>query len=188
MAVLFLESQIWDQRWELELSEDPKRTGMLFENNCIARYFRRNYHFTGFLKKLILFAIIIIFDDRWLVQLWIIHFILGLRFLMGVLLRPHRTRVLNFFKSLSDMLLVVYFVLIHEMDRCMRQLDNLSEAELKAVTEEKLVEVAESQKRIGYIGIGFQLAFCVVNAIIFCLRFMSGILGALKGSKEKSEI
>ena len=81
------------------------------------------------------------------IQMYLIYSILGGWLLLGTILRPFKTGQLNFLRSLSDLTLLVYFISIHLNDNLLRNLD-------PDLTESELQNVANSQIRLGYLGMG----------------------------------
>ena len=61
--------------------------------------------------------------------------------------------MINFLKSLNDLLLVVYFAALWVIDEEMRVLDEQSEEELSSLADEDLVSIADRQKMFGYLGL-----------------------------------
>ena len=118
------------------------------------RFLSLNYHFIGFLKKILLFLVLICFSDLQ-AQLWAIHSVLFLKFILGVSLRTHRTGVMNFLKSWNDLVLIGYFILVHLMDRTLRVLQHKSLEERERITDSELEEIANQQFGLGYVGIVF---------------------------------
>ena len=72
---------------------------------------------------------------------------------MGVILRPFKTGMLNFLRSLSDLCLVAFFFVVQLCDSEQRGIDQLDEAERSKLDGEYLQERANQQKLLGYVGI-----------------------------------
>ena len=89
-------------------------------------------------KKVLLFLALVFFRDGFQVQVKIVYYIFGLQFLLGVALRPFRSLFLNVFRALSDICIVIYFVVLELSDKKVRDLDNLSLEERQALGEEDL--------------------------------------------------
>ena len=104
--------------------------------NRLARYLRINFHFFGFLKKVLLFVILVGIKEQFQTQIVLIYIIMGTYFLMGVLLRPFKNALINFLRSLSDFTLIFYFIFIHLCDKVKRDLIEISRTGDSRVTDE----------------------------------------------------
>ena len=124
----------YDQRSE-EVRSDRSIVGL-------ERFLRLNYHFLGLLKKLLLFLVLVAFYGYFVLQIILIISVLAVQFIVGVVLRPFRTKILNFTRSLSDLVVVLYFVVLFLADKKVRDLSSLSPQALESYSQEELKERA----------------------------------------------
>ena len=93
----------------------------------VYKFFMLNYHFLGFVKKILLFLILVALEGDFQSQIYAIYSVLGFWFLTGALLRPFKTPVLNLIRSVSDLTIVSYFLIIHFCDSLKRDLSSMSQ-------------------------------------------------------------
>ena len=157
----FFGRYLGDQRIESVLNERMGR---------IRRFSLMNYHFLGFLKKFSLFLVLVVLEENFTLQIYAIYAILGTWLLMGTDLRPFKSASLNFLRSLSDLVLVIYFLLVHLGDKLIRDLKNYAEWEKNQISVEQIQQIAEKQKRLGYAALSMQFLYCLINIILYALR------------------
>lgn len=117
---------------------------VLAEGNGVSKFFILNYHFLGLVKKLLLFFVLVgPFREDFSLQIYWIYLILGIWVLLGLVLRPFKIPVLNFLRSLSDLTLISYFIILHLCDSLKRDLLNLSDEEVADLPEDELQKIAE---------------------------------------------
>ena len=122
---------LWDQDYESILLSNSRRAS-------IHQYLALNYHFVGFWKKLILFIIFLCLNDNLEAIFGLILTILSCLFILNVILRTHRLPILNFLKSLNDLILVAYFTALYLINKEMRALDDKSDEYLSSLTDEDI--------------------------------------------------
>ena len=83
---------------------------------------RKNYHILGMAKKVALVLIVFSVRQSLEVKFYLIYAVLGAQLLAGLLLRPFCNRYLNFFRSLSDLLIAGLFVVLQVSNSMLEEL------------------------------------------------------------------
>ena len=102
-----------------------------------------NYHFIGFLKKFLLFLVFISFYNNNDLQMAFCISLLGMISLINLKFRTHRSGVLNFLKSLSDIVSVTYFMMLYLINRKMRDLEGRPVEYLESLTDLEIEEIGK---------------------------------------------
>ena len=132
-------------------------------------FLKKNYNLWGFLKKLVLFIVLVALSEHVESQLYLVEITLGLQLLLSISLRTYKTVTLNIIRILSDLSQTGYFVVLHICWNDLQRIMNLSKEEKQSLGLPELQRRGNYQLVLGYVGFLFQLFFCILNMISFAL-------------------
>ena len=122
-----------------------------------------NYYFIGLIKKVIAVPLFTLITESNQFQYSFLYLLFGIQFLIGLIFRPSKFGIINFFRSVSDFLILCQIFTFQFADQHYNDLNS-------SVSDEKLEEAANTWHKIGIWGFAFQLTFVIINAILYMIR------------------